>query len=127
MDGTDGISCKCSIVGSDTFTFLVGPEAKRYTLHSKLVAYHSKPLNVLINGPMAEAKQNFAVLKDVDEHTFARFCHYAYTGEYDDDEGEEDNVAANADDPVTLPKIVRKEAVPGIFTAGIKGFFGRKE
>ena len=95
-------------MGSDTFDFLVGSEGNRYTLHRKLVAHHSEPLNVLINGSMSEAKQNFAVLKDVDEDTFVRFCQYAYTGAYDD------VVADGTADSDTPSKNLEIEATPGI-------------
>ena len=67
---------------------------KRYTLHSQLATHYSEPLGVLLNGPMSEAKQGSAVLDDVDEDTFARFCQYLYTGDYD--------YAEDADDPATI-------------------------
>ena len=70
------------IIRSKTFTFFIGPERKSYTLHSKLIAHHSISLGVLIDGPMSEAKQGSAVLEDVDEDTFARFCQFLYTGYY---------------------------------------------
>ncbi len=53
-----------------------------FTVHSTLIAHHSKPLGVLINGNMSEAKEGCAPLKDVDEGTFVRFSQYAYTGDY---------------------------------------------
>ena len=112
---------------SDTFAFLVGPEARRITLHSRLVAHHSEPLNVLINGPMSEARQNYAVLKDVDEDTFLRFCQYAYTGNYDDDDDDDDDDATaagtNADDHTTLSKDVQITGMSGIFLLPNLGFF----
>ena len=39
---------------------------------------------MLINGPMLEAKEGAAVLKDVDEYVFICFCQYLYTGDYDE-------------------------------------------
>jgi hypothetical protein len=36
----------------------------------------------MINGPMIEAQKGFAVLSNVDEGTFARFCKWAYCGFY---------------------------------------------
>ena len=51
-------------------------------VHSALIAHHSKPLGVLVNGNMSEAKEGCAFLEDVDERTFVRFSQYAYTGDY---------------------------------------------
>ncbi len=39
-------------------------------------------LNTLINGRMIEAQTKSATLDDVDVKTFARFCQFAYTGDY---------------------------------------------
>jgi len=74
---------RCSrIIGSRPFKFIVGPEHKSVTVHAALVADHSAPLAVLINGPMCEAKDGIATLDDIDEQTFVRFCEYAYMGDY---------------------------------------------
>ena len=43
---------------------------------------HSKPLDRMINGGMLESQQGYAVLEDVDQGTFARFVHWAYSGCY---------------------------------------------
>lgn len=51
-------------------------------IHAGLVSLHSKPLDRLMNGHMAEAQQGFAVLEDVDAETFARFIQWAYSGFY---------------------------------------------
>ncbi len=59
-----------------------------FTIHSTLIVYHSKLLNVLINENMSKAKKRCVSLKDVDENTFVRFSQYAYT---------EDYIAANSD------------------------------
>lgn len=50
--------------------------------HAALVAHHSKPLGVLVNGDMSEAREGCALLEGIDEDTFVRFCQYAYTGDY---------------------------------------------
>ena len=71
-----------SIISSTPFKFLIGPDSKLFTVHAALVAYHSKPLGVLTNGPMSEAKEGCAFLEDVEESTFVRFSQYAYTGDY---------------------------------------------
>lgn len=47
-----------------------------------------------------EAKQNFAALNDVEEETFARFCQYLYTGNYDDDDAADDAADAEYDDRI---------------------------
>lgn len=71
-----------SVFSSTAFKFLVGPNKKPYTVHSALIAYHSKPLGVLVNGEMLEAKEGCAFLEDTDERTFLLFSQYAYTGDY---------------------------------------------
>ncbi|OCL00104.1 uncharacterized protein K441DRAFT_537635, partial [Cenococcum geophilum 1.58] len=71
-----------SIITSTPFKFLVGHERKLLTVHAALIAHHSKPLGVLVRGPMLEANQGYAVLEDIEEGTFVRFSQYAYTGDY---------------------------------------------
>ncbi|KAI9675255.1 MAG: hypothetical protein M1817_001157 [Caeruleum heppii] len=70
------------IFTSRPFRFLIGEQEQPFTIHSTLVAQHSKPLSVLVNGPMSEAQEGSTVLKHVDEETFGRFCEWAYTGDY---------------------------------------------
>ena len=60
----------------------MGREKKELTIHSALAAHHSRPLDVLMNGPMIEASERRCTLEDVDKDTFVRFCQYAYTGDY---------------------------------------------
>ena len=72
-----------SIVSSKPFEFFVGSQSKSITVHSALVAYHSKPLGVLVEGQFSEAEKGRAILTHVDEQTFVRFSQYAYTGDYD--------------------------------------------
>ena len=43
----------------------------------------SKPLDRLLNGKMQEAVEGRVVWDDLDEGTFVRFIHWAYTGSYD--------------------------------------------
>ena len=71
-----------SVPTSTPFRFLVGPDTTIFTVHSTLIAHHSKPLGVLVNGNLSEAKGECALLQDVDEGTFVRFSQYAYTEEY---------------------------------------------
>lgn len=67
---------------SKTFRFLIGPEREEFHLHAALVSHHSKPLGVLVNGQMKEAREGCGLLEEVDKHTFVRFCEYLYTGDY---------------------------------------------
>lgn len=71
-----------SVFRSKQFLFVVGKDQTEFAVHSAIIAKQSKALDVLINGPMAEASDGRAVLKDVDEDTFIRFCQFAYTGDY---------------------------------------------
>lgn len=61
---------------SPPFKFIVGGTS--FYIHASIISQHSKPLERMINGHMAEAHQGFAVLKDVDEGTFIRFAQWAY-------------------------------------------------
>lgn len=46
------------------------------------MARHSRPLDRMINGQMAETQKGYAVLEDVDKGTFERFIEWAYKGYY---------------------------------------------
>ncbi|KAI1800538.1 hypothetical protein F4811DRAFT_27165 [Daldinia bambusicola] len=70
------------IAASKPFRFLVGPDKKEFFMHAGLVARMSKPLFALVNGEWKEAKESFTEWPEVDEGTFARFCEFAYTGDY---------------------------------------------
>lgn len=69
-----------SLFTSPPFKFIV--DGTPVYIHASLVAQHSRPLERMINGSMVEAKQGFAVLKEVDESTLIRFAHWAYKGYY---------------------------------------------
>ncbi len=71
-----------SVSTSTPFRFLVEFDTTIFTVHSTLIVHHSKPLGVLVNGNLSEAKGECALLQDVDEGTFVRFSQYAYTEEY---------------------------------------------
>lgn len=73
-------------MASKPFRFLVGEDKQEFSIHSALVTHHSKPLGVLINGSMLEAKEGCAVLDDISSEAFVCFSEYAYTGEYTDPE-----------------------------------------
>ena len=69
-----------SIYASQPFKFVVNDVPM--FIHAELVSLHSKPLDRMINGHMAEAQESVATLRDVDEATFNRFIQWAYTGYY---------------------------------------------
>jgi hypothetical protein len=68
---------------SKLHTFLIGENGEAITAHAEVIAKHSKGLDALINGKMAEASSGVTVLKDVLEDTFVRFCQFAYVGDYE--------------------------------------------
>ena len=69
-----------SVYASVPFKFIV--DGKPLYIHADLVSLHSKPLDRMMNGHMAEAQKGFATLQDVDECTFGRFIEWAYKGFY---------------------------------------------
>ncbi|KAF5681518.1 hypothetical protein FCIRC_5488 [Fusarium circinatum] len=82
-----------SIAGSDVFTFIIGDDETKYTIHSGLVAKQSPVLNTLVNGPFKEALERQVKWADLEESIFLSFWEFAYTGNYtntmQDDEKEE--------------------------------------
>ena len=68
------------IYASTPFRFIV--EGKSLYIHADLVSLHSKPLDRMINGNMAEAQEGLATLEDVGVDTFVRFIEWAYEGYY---------------------------------------------
>ncbi|OAP65342.1 hypothetical protein AYL99_01314 [Fonsecaea erecta] len=62
--------------------FLVGLEHKAFNVHSTLVVQLSPVFAAMINGNMLESVERRAVLDDIDEATFVRFCEYAYKGDF---------------------------------------------
>ncbi|KAI9373183.1 hypothetical protein BJX61DRAFT_533360 [Aspergillus egyptiacus] len=72
-----------SIINSEPFTFLVGPNHTKLTIQTGLTRHVSGPLDHLMNsGQTRESKHQIAVLEDEDVETFVAFCEYAYTGDY---------------------------------------------
>lgn len=65
------------------------------------MASHSVPLSRLIDKELLEGKQGFVFLKDVDEGTFARYCKWAYTYDYNAAPA----VIAESDIPLYHPSI----------------------
>ncbi|RYO73895.1 hypothetical protein DL766_009243 [Monosporascus sp. MC13-8B] len=64
------------------FTFVVGPEAKEFIVHSGAVPHLSPYFDALIDGPMKEAGGRRVVWDDIDEETFITCSHFAYAGHY---------------------------------------------
>src|ERR1700733_507674 len=85
-----------SFISSHPFRFLIGPDKKTFYIHTELVAQHSSTLGALVSGPMAEAKENCAILEDVDEGTFVRFAEYMYTNDYSVPDPEIVQMASNS-------------------------------
>jgi hypothetical protein len=92
-----------------TFQFNVGPEAKAFVLHTKLVSQHSPVFHALMCGNMREAEEKQTSLTGVDEGTFARFAEFIYGGDYnvaeplivlDNWETERDNPGSDSPQPV---------------------------
>ena len=72
-----------SLLETEQFTFLVGPDHKRLNIHPGVLEHHSDPLHALIsNGQMRESKEKVAVLEDIDVETFSLLAEYCYTGNY---------------------------------------------
>jgi hypothetical protein len=70
------------VISSNPFEFVVGPDRKKFTIHTALAAYHSPILAVMMTGHMSEAQDGRATLEEIDEQTFVQFCEYAYTKDY---------------------------------------------
>ncbi|KFZ24547.1 hypothetical protein V502_00963 [Pseudogymnoascus sp. VKM F-4520 (FW-2644)] len=68
---------------SPQFTFGIGENNVKITVHAAAIAKQSQALDALINGPMKEAQTRIARLEDVHEDTFVRVCQFAYTGDYE--------------------------------------------
>ncbi len=51
-------------------------------VHEQALADQSTELSTLMQGKMSESLAGEAIWKDVDEETFIRFTHFAYTGDY---------------------------------------------
>jgi hypothetical protein len=76
-------------------------EGEAFYIHADLVARRSEPLDRMMHGDMAEAKQGYAILEDVDRATFARFAEWLYQGYY--------TPADFVQQPPKAPKLDNKE------------------
>ncbi|EFZ00923.1 BTB/POZ domain protein [Metarhizium robertsii] len=72
-----------AIASSKPYRFFVGPQRRKFTIHSEVVAGISPYLDKLVNGDFKEGIENQVQWEDVDEETFVCFWQYAYTGDYD--------------------------------------------
>ncbi|CAJ2507254.1 Uu.00g084400.m01.CDS01 [Anthostomella pinea] len=74
---------------SETFTFIVGHEAKKFFLHPVDFAYLGPHFQSLANSGGNETSGNLAVwnktvtMVDTEFETFQRLCQFMYTGRYD--------------------------------------------
>lgn len=71
-----------AVLGTDLFTFLLGPQEKPLRIHEGLVKQLSQPLYAMMTNGMKESVDRKAKLDDVDPQTFAFFAEYAYSGAY---------------------------------------------
>lgn len=61
---------------------MIGPNNKEYKVHGTAISRLSKPLGVLLNGDMREAKEKCVKWPEIDEKTFVRFTQWAYQKTY---------------------------------------------
>ncbi|KAF2819983.1 hypothetical protein CC86DRAFT_412452 [Ophiobolus disseminans] len=71
-----------SILRSEQFTSLIGPDDEPFVVHSGIIAKLSAPLERLVNGLMKKAHKKVARLPDLEPSDFERLCEFAYSGEY---------------------------------------------
>ncbi|KAK7926792.1 peptidase C13 family-domain-containing protein [Apiospora marii] len=69
-------------IRSRVITFVVGSSPTEIHVHADAISRLSKPLKVLIDGDMKEAREGRVVWDDIDSDTFARFAQWAYTHDY---------------------------------------------
>ncbi|KAF5138634.1 hypothetical protein E5D57_002420 [Metarhizium anisopliae] len=72
-----------AIASSKPYRFIVGPQRRKFTIHSAIVARQSDYLDKLVNGDFKEGNEKTVHWENVDEETFVCFWQYAYTGSYD--------------------------------------------
>jgi hypothetical protein len=66
------------IAQSDTIIVKVGDQQKKYTLHTKLLAYHSGYFHGALSGNFKETEDGIIVLSDVDTDAFDVFVDWVY-------------------------------------------------
>ncbi|KJK76739.1 hypothetical protein H634G_07780 [Metarhizium anisopliae BRIP 53293] len=72
-----------SIASSKPYRFIIGPQRRKFTIHSAIVARQSDYLDKLVNGDFKEGNEKTVHWENVDEETFVCFWQYAYRGSYD--------------------------------------------
>ncbi|EPS38426.1 hypothetical protein H072_7814 [Dactylellina haptotyla CBS 200.50] len=72
-----------SVLTSQPFTFIIGPEKKKFFVNEELISKCSPVLKALMGRNFREGSQREAYLDEVEEDTFVRFIQYAWTGTYD--------------------------------------------
>ncbi|KAF2741392.1 hypothetical protein EJ04DRAFT_3131 [Polyplosphaeria fusca] len=70
------------ILQSERLTFYIGQERKSVSAHAAAIASLSRPLYVLIYGSMSEAQTKCVDIPYIEFDDFARFCEFAYKGDY---------------------------------------------
>lgn len=99
------------IVESPVFRFIVGKNKKPMTIHMALVAAQSPALRALVSGAMIEAYTRTVIWDDVDEHTFALFAEFVYTGDYSLPSSSSTNLDPSKvsfdDDKAEIPEVSR--------------------
>lgn len=118
------INSNVRIFESPAFTFYVGHEKRVFNVHIGAIRHHSRPLEVLMTGPMSEAQNGCAHLPDVDVDTFARFVQFAYMGDYGGHPAQfaprqkYTHISSQAEQP---PKLSARRADDSVHTAVQKG------
>ncbi|KAH7126745.1 hypothetical protein B0J11DRAFT_604602 [Dendryphion nanum] len=103
------------ILQSGQFTFLIGEAQTPIIVHAAAIAATSKKMDRLINGHMTEAKTRCASFKDIEVADFARFCEYAYRGDY----VVRDSGSNRSSEEDTTPESERRSRGGGHHAAGI--------
>jgi len=71
------------IIGSEAFTFVIGPEQKRFTVPINLFKHLSEPLYALMTNGMRETKEAKVIMPETEVDTFVRVLQYAVAQDYE--------------------------------------------
>ncbi|KAI8634397.1 hypothetical protein F5Y19DRAFT_487808 [Xylariaceae sp. FL1651] len=71
------------ILNSESFVFVIGPEAKRYTVHKAAFRGLSHYFKVLMDALKLEAREGCVIWNDICVSAFSCLCQFAYTKTYD--------------------------------------------
>ncbi|EMR69876.1 hypothetical protein UCREL1_3095 [Eutypa lata UCREL1] len=70
------------VVESELFTFCIGPEQEKFTIHSGAVLGLSSYFRSIINSQARQAEAQRICWVHIDKETFLIFSQFAYTGDY---------------------------------------------